>query len=334
MQSNQVLGEDWSIVNDWMTQLGRINAELRNAVSAGRLMDRDVRRRFLQERVGQIRQLRRLDEGALQRVLQGRPLLGVDGSVNTYGGQFPYWLALLRALAKCSDGRTLEFTDTFTPLLASEAEHKMDPEAAEGEKKSRLAALEAQAALSGCEQYSPTLMILDGSFIRFDKEAGNSFKMLKEAVGNTETLVIGVIEGIASRVIPSLLGTDGPEGWQNRYDRELLWGVLEYGEVLEVHSSSSKEGVRTWFMRSSLDPGVVGLDILEEQVDLVQRRPELIDYLFTITPPDGRGIPIWNDIVDQEVRLTDTEVETVVGAALDREVIETLLSAKREARVL
>ena len=61
--------------------------------------------------------------------------------------------------------------------------------------------------------------------------------------------------------------------------------------------------------------------------------PLVIDYLFTLTPPTGRGIPIWIDMVDQAVRLTDHELETLVGAHIDRGVFEMLLAAKRAARV-
>jgi len=262
--------------------------------------------------------------------------VGVDGSVNTFGGQFPYWLALFRAQAHPSSGEPLEETDVFTPLLPdSDSGVKLDAEAAEGLKKSRLAALEARAALSAIARYAPTLVVMDGSFARFqfDNTTGNSFKSLKEAAKKVGTTVIGVIEGVASRVLPTLLGDDVPAGWSGRYDRELLWGVLDYGEVLEVRHVGSKQGVRTWFMRSSMDPGTVALDMFEEQVDMLAANPLLIDYLFSLTPPTGRGIPVWIDMVDQSVRLTDHEVETLVGAHLDRQVFEVLLAAKRSARV-
>lgn len=313
-----------------------MNESLRQALSPERLLDRDRRRAFLQQHIGDIRRLERLEPDQLTGVLRGGLLVGVDGSVNTFGGQFPYWLALFRAQARPSFGEPLEERDVFTPLLADQdTGGRLDAEAAEGVKKSRLAALEARAALKAIEQFRPALLVMDGSFARFqfDNTTGNSFKSLKEAAKTVGTTVIGVIEGVASSVLPTLLGDAAPPGWHGRYDRELLWGVLDYGEVLQVRHTGSKEGVRTWFMRSSLDPGIVALDMFEEEMDRLADNPKLIDYLFTLTPPTGRGIPVWIDMVDQAVRLTDHEVETLVGAHLDREVFEVLLAAKRDARV-
>ena len=319
---------------NWGDRLGPLNEGLRHALDPKRLLGREERRAFLQERIGSIRRLERLEPNQLEGVLRGRPLVGVDCSVNSFGGQFPYWLALFRAQARPSAGDPLEERDVFTPLLPDGGPGgRLDAEAAEGVKKSRLAALEARAALKAIQRYCPVLLIMDGSFARFqfDNTTGNSFKSLKEAAKTVGTTVIGVIEGVASSVLPTLLGDDAPEGWHGRYDRELLWGILDYGEVLEVCHAGSKPGVRTWFMRASLDPGIVALDMFEEQMDTLS--PLVIDYLFTLTPPTGRGIPIWIDMVDQAVRLTDHELETLVGAHIDRGVFEMLLAAKRAARV-
>lgn len=137
-----------------------------------------------------------------------------------------------------------------------------------------------------------------------------------------------------------MLGDQAPQGWRNRLDGDLLWGMLEYGEVLEVSRAAKGTApmgngpgdaeempIRTWFMRSARDPGVVGLDMLDEQVQSMGR---IADYLFTLSPADGRGIPIWLDIVDREVRLTHVEMEAY--AQLLEPQIQRVFASKRDAR--
>jgi len=322
------------MISNWAERLLRLNGELRDAFSEGMLGDRLHRRALLTRTIGPIRRLRRLGEAELGRVLGGRGLVGVDGSVNTYGRSHPYYVDFFRAMAMPGQGEPLVLQDLYCPMVAEET--ALPPGAGELEiRQVRLAILEVQAALAAVDRFSPRLLLMDGPLVRFDMRAKALFQQLREKALAHNTLVIGCLENIESHVIATLLGEQAPPGWRGRYDRDILWDVLDYGEVLQVSGPAkgreSEEDasatIRTWFMQSATTPGVVGLDMLEEQVP---EASELMNYLFSLSPADGRGIPIWLDLVDRAVRLTDVEIAAMVEL-LDPSV-RRLFASKRDAR--
>lgn len=327
-------------MDGWIDQLQRLNTRLLDSFSDGRLGDRAQRRKVLEEHVGKIRPLNRLAGESLAGVLKGRPLVGVDGSVNSFGGQFPFYIDLIRALAKPSQGDGVILQDMHCPIppeedadldLAARNDNEM--------RQAKLAYLEVRAALAAIERHRPALILMDGPLVRFDMRTKDSFFILRQKAIRENILLAGCIENIESRVIGRILGGNAPEAWHNLPDKVLLWGALDYGEVLEVavpakgmpgqgHLKEDEASpIRTWFMRSSLEVGVVGLEVPEEQADSLGW---LADYLFTLSPADGRGIPIWLDLVDREVRLTEVELEAYVEL-LDPQV-RRLFMAKRGAR--
>lgn len=283
--------------------------------------------------------MNQLPNAALQGILGARPLVGVDGSPNSYGGEFPHYVDFLRALAKSSDGGRIILKDIHCPLQIDEVQDDETALRQDHEVRQRkLAQLEVKAAIDAIEMFRPAIILMDGPLVRFDMRTRESFSLLRGSVIKENILLVGCIENIESRVLSTVLGEGAPSGWHNAYDRDLLWGVLKYGEVLQVArpaKGTPRKGVdereapsiRTWFMRSSYDPAVVGVDMLEEQVTVL---PELMDYLFTLSPADGRGIPIWIDLVDREVRLTHLEMEAYLEL-LDPELHRFFVS-KRNAR--
>lgn len=332
------------MTDTWVMELQELNSQLAKAMSDKHLGDRASRReRLNQPQVGKIRRLERLPEERLANLLQGRPLVGVDGSINSMGGQFPYYVDLLRALAKPSQGEAIIRKAVHCPIPPGDG---LDEEAAlrnENEvRQKKLADLEVQAALEAIDRYRPTILLMDGPLVRFDMRTKESFSNLREKAIRENILLAGCIENIESKVLCRVLGDQTPPGWENRYDRDLLWGVLDYGEILEVaHPAKGlpRQGnggeeepatpIRTWFMQSAREPGVVGLDLLEEQA--AAGIGWLADYLFTLTPADGRGIPIWLDLVDREVRLTHAEI-AAYQQLLDPQV-RRLFAPKRDARI-
>jgi len=324
------------MINTWVVQLRELNGQLRDSFSDGRLGDRFHRRELLERHIGPIRRMARLDTAELSRVLGGRPLVGVDGSVNTFGRQHPYYVDFFRAMAMPSQGEPLVRQDLYCPLTAPETP-PVPPGAGEAEiRQARLAALEVEVAIAAVEQFRPRLLLMDGPLVRFDMRAQDLFRLLREKALEHDTLLIGCIENIESRVITTLLGDQAPAGWRGRYDRDILWDVLDYGEILQVNRpAKGREGeegeslphIRTWFMQASTTPGVVGLDMLEEQVP---DAAGMVNYLFSLTPADGRGIPIWLDLVDRAVRLTDGEMTAYVEL-LDP-AVRRLFASKRDAR--
>lgn len=327
--------------DQWVKQLQELNGRLRAAFSADRLGDPDQRRWILSAGVGPIRLLERLSGDKLAAVLNGRPLVGVDGSPNMFGRQYPYYIELMRALAKPSSGEPIILKDIHCPVPVDEG---ADEEAAlrnDNEiRQKKLADLEVRAALAALDQLKPAVLLMDGPLVRFAMRTKESFSFLRKKALSENVLLIGCIENIESRVLVSVLGDQAPPGWRNRLDGDLLWGMLEYGEVLEVARAAKGTApmgndpgrgeempIRTWFMRAARDPGVVGLDMLDEQVSAMG---PIADYLFTLSPADGRGIPIWLDIVDREVRLTHGEMEAY--AQLLEPQIQRVFASKRDAR--
>ncbi|HLN61554.1 MAG TPA: DNA double-strand break repair nuclease NurA [Symbiobacteriaceae bacterium] len=322
----------------WVNQLQSLNGRITTALSD--MGSRDQRRQILQQ-AGAIKPLRRLAGAELQHVLGGRPLVGVDGSINTFGNQFPYYIDLLRAVAKPSQGDNVVLKDVHCPMPPEEEEDEEVAQRNDAEVRQRkLADLEVRAALAAIDLYRPAVILMDGPLVRFDMRTKDSFLILRDKVITENILLFGCIENIESRVLRTVMGDAMPPGWRTRFDRDLLWDTLDYGEVLEIarpakglsrqdHDEEAARAVpiRTWFMRASYDPGVVGLDMLEAQVD---QAAGLIDSLFTLSPPDGRGIPIWLDLVDREVRLTDVELAAYLD--LLEPGVKRLFRSKRDAR--
>ncbi|MDB4894738.1 MAG: NurA domain protein [Firmicutes bacterium] len=327
------------MADEWVMQLQRLNGRLSGELSDERLGDRTQRRETLRQ-IGELRPLNRLNGEALAGRFEDRLLVGVDGTINSFGSHFPYYVDFLRALAKPSRGEGISLKDIHCPLPPEdEAEAEIALRNDNEVRQRKLANLEVQAALAAIDAYRPAVILMDGPLVRFDMRTKESFSILREKVIQENILLAGCIENIESKVIASVMGDALPSGWRNRYDRDLLWRVLDYGEVLEVArpaKGTARQGqdadtatrIRTWFMQSSREPGVVGLDLLEEQA--AAGVSWLADYLFTISPADGRGIPIWLDLVDREVRLTHAELEAYVQL-LDPQV-RRVFASKRDAR--
>lgn len=335
-------------MDEWVSQLQQLNGRIKDAFSESQLGSVAERRRWLEEYVGPIRRLRRLEGAELAGFLDGRPLVGVDGTLNTFGGAFPHYLDLMRAIAKPSTGDPVVRKTMHCPLPPADLTDEVVAMQKDQEmRQQKLAELEAKVAVDAAKALKPALLLMDGPLVRFDMRTKNTFSILQREVLDGKIMLAGCIENIESRVIPTMMGGDAPAGWQNRYDRDLLWGVLEMGEVLEVRRPVKGQGgalpegqarqkpgepeptpVRTWFMRTSTDPGVTGLEMLEAQAG---QMGALADYLYTITPPDGRGMPLWLDIVDREVRLTDVELSAYLDL-LDPQWKRVFMT-KRSARI-
>jgi hypothetical protein len=324
----------------WVRELQALNERLQNAFSDPVLLSRQERRRILQQ-IGTLRPLRRLTDATAAESLGGRPLIGVDGTVNLFGGAFPYYVALLRATAVPNRGEPIREGQVYCPLPPDSAGYDDDVAARrdEEERQRKLADLELRVAKQSADMYGPSVLLLDGPLVRFDKRVWESFNSLREKVQNSKILVAGVIENLESRAIVSLLGPEAPAGWRHRYDREILWGALDPGEGFFLNHPSPRPAteddreptpLRRWFLRSALDPGVTGVEVLEAQVSLAEKR-QLADLLHTMTPEDGRGIPAWMDLVDREVRLTDLELDAY--AELIDPDLRRILTPKRDARV-
>lgn len=330
----------------WARELQSLDRRLRDRLKPAALGERSERRNLIAPAVGEFHPLQRLQPSTMALLLDGRPLVGVDGSINTYGGEYPHYVALLRAAAVPTRGQPAVMGRIHAPI----GEHPAAAGGAEGDSRVRrqvLADLEAKVALEAMRTLKPGLVLMDGPLVRFDNEAKNSFNALASQALENNIILVGVIENLESQAIGHHLRDIGtlPAAWEGLYDRELLWGLLDFddpgraGEVLRLARplrpaetnapNGPGVGICRWFMRSSRDPGVIGLDLLAPQA---ARAAWVPDYLFTLTPEDGRGIPVWVDMVDRQVRITDEELTTYVNHYLSGEVRSKLLLEKRRLR--
>lgn len=262
--------------------------------------------------------LRMLSAAEVQVLAKGRPLVGVDGSVNTYGG-YPRVIAFLQAAAKVTFSREGKKKVTAARVLSPlfpEGRAEMESLLAQGlggeEAFFRLqgqflASLELEVATQALEVFRPFLLLFDGGFTRLASHASVLWETYQEKAFTQGVFTVGVIEEVASNSLVSLLGLgeDVPAG-----DRPLLFGLLDPGECLFLPRPAKGRWL-TAFARLSVHPQAIGFDFFSTQRKEIL---EIFNYLYTITPRQGRGFPLWLDLVDAEVRLTQADVSFLMEA--------------------
>ena len=176
---------------------------------------------------------------------------------------------------------------------------------------------------------------MDGGFSRLKGKGGDKWEQFAEMALDRNTIVVGVIEEVGSYRLKSRLDEVNDallEGFVRGHDREILFNTMEEGEWLKTFFHRPiKNEFYTVFNRLSDQPQAGACDFLREQAEgeLVEN---VLDYLYTITPAKSRGIPLWLDLVDAEVRLTKKQIDMIVGTNIDLENIETFLRPQRERR--
>lgn len=277
-------------------------------------------------------------------LLKERPLVAVDGSYQTVGATYPYLVTFCQAHARAlapnlKDDKGITLQKLFTPLqpedraiIEAALEKGESPEvAALRNTKQVMTALEVETAIAALNKYRPAYLLLDGGFVQYLLRVKDSWETLVKTAEDIGCIVVGVIEEVSSHILAGILGNAW--GWSpNPYDRELLYGILEVGEWFEIaEEHHAKYGFRTVFVRLASHPQAIGLDFLPSQADKIK---ETIEFLATMTPAHGRGIPAWLDVVDRYVRLTDSEIEQLLAVGLDTSLKEKLLTPHRQRRGL
>jgi len=284
--------------------------------------------------------LRRLNQREIVELTRGRPLVAVDGSRADYGGLYPYNICVIQALARKSSGgepERLRDAGVYCPLdaeLSAEvSEWAARNRLEEGEAYRRLmgekmAHMEIKLALNSLRTFKPFMIMLDGGFLLFD-----SFPEWDQLVSETCELgciLVGVIEEVATSDLCSLAGIEVPG--MRIYDREFLFGLLEAGEMAVVGGENAiKRDYTTVFTRMGSTPQAVACDFLAGQGEELLSAMNLI---YSLTPPQGRGIPAWLDLVDREVRVTRKSMESLIMSGIDPSIRERFLRSNRERRGL
>ncbi|MFZ5985590.1 MAG: DNA double-strand break repair nuclease NurA [Bacillota bacterium] len=289
----------------------------------------------------EIRQVRRFDVYEINNCLVKKGLVAVDGSINTIGSTYPHYVSIMQAIAKntLKDSKEVLRCDIHSPLLNNtdcyDTDEEMDvlPEKDRDDRirSAKLARLELEASIESMITDKPSVVFMDGSLTRYKIQCGQLWYEFKKTALQNDVCVAGIVEEIKTSLISKALKGHIPQSMESMFDREILFGVLEYGQVLMLKNFREEDGIRKCFMRSSRDPHVVAIDMLEEQSD---KMLEVARLVLSLTPENSRGIPVWLDIVDSEVRISDKMMNALVETYIDSSVRNMLFVAKRENRIL
>ena len=177
-------------------------------------------------------------------------IVGVDGSTNRVGGAYPHFVEVFQGLAKSTliKDEPIFIADIYSPLLSDipknilEDDEKKDKET---EAKNRLLSdIEVKVALEAVKKYKPYGILMDGSLIRYYIYSYDLWMELRNQCEENGIILVGVIKDTKTTIIGNKLGEVYPEYKINAYDRELLFGILDYGEVIVIDDDVNSKRIR------------------------------------------------------------------------------------------
>lgn len=311
-------------LQDLEGQLREVNKSLKDKYDFIFSLDNDTFRKELTENVGRLIEMEKFPKEKLSKY---KRTVGVDGSNNRSGGAFPHFIEIFQGLAKSTDGNEVYKNKVYTPTLNDIYEDK-------NLSQKYLATIEIETALDYINKFDLDYLMMDGGFIRYKINCLDLFTKLRETCEAKNIILFGVIKDLKTNVIARSLEID-----ESIYDREILFNRLKTGEAVLIRNEINKkfikdglgEGFSSAFMRTSKFPGAVGLDILDTQEKYLE---EISSLIYTLTPMSSRGVPLWLDIVDKDVKITDEILTTLLEEYLDRDVYERFFISERDKRTL
>ncbi|WP_078393310.1 DNA double-strand break repair nuclease NurA [Shouchella patagoniensis] len=271
-----------------------------------------------------IRQMQSWNPDQLKNFLGGRKVAGTDGSVNQTNGAPPHVLYFFQALAKTTDGIEKWESDIYVPLIEEKEE-----ETPAKRRSYTLAKLELESAKALIEEEDIGVMLMDGALYHYRIDAPEEWEALKKLALKKGTLLVGVSEEITTENLIKLPAFEPFARNPYSYDRDLLFGVLQPKEMVFFEDIQHKAGLTSVWMRLGATPNITGFDMLEEQSD---QMAAVSDLICTLTPKEGRGIPLWLDYIDKEIRITDQLVEGMVEQYLDPAIRRQFFTKMRQDR--
>ena len=311
-------------LQDLEGQLREVNKSLKDKYDFIFNLDNEAFRKELTENVGRLIKMEKFPKEKLSKY---KRTVGVDGSNNRSGGAFPHFIEIFQGLAKSTDGNEVYKNKVYTPTLNDIYEDK-------NLSQKYLATIEIETALEYINKFDLDYLMIDGGFIRYKINCLDLFTELRETCEAKNIILFGVIKDLKTNVIARSLEID-----ESIYDREILFNRLKTGEAVLIRNEINKkfikdglgEGFSSAFMRTSKFPGAVGIDILDTQEKYLE---EISNLIYTLTPMSSRGVPLWLDIVDKDVKITDEILTTLLEEYLDRDVYERFFISERDKRTL
>lgn len=325
---NEILKDEIQLVNK------KISQKYKNILS----IDRDNFRELINRQVGSIISMDKLSIDRLKEYEAKGGIVGIDGSVNKKGGSYPHYIELFQAMAKSTikSQEAIFKAYVLSPVLDQPSREENPLEDVESilaeESKKVLSRIEVEVALESIEKHKPYAIIMDGSLIRYYIYSKEEWLKLREKCEDKGIILVGVIEDIKTWMVGETLEENGFIENRKIYDKELLFGKLNMGEAIEIDdqvNTKGESGYSSMFMRTSLDPNIIGMDILDSQKEHIG---EMANLVYTLTPENSRGIPLWLDLIDKEVKISDKLIESLMETYLDRDIYEKFFKAARTKR--
>lgn len=304
------------------SQINEVNFDIKNKYNSVFTIDSNNFKNKLKSEIGELIKLKKIDN---ENIIRYNSLVGVDGSNNRSGGAFPHFIEIVQGLAKSTNCNEVFKSTVYTPALSQTVD--------DGNLSQKLlASIEIETALEYIDKYELKYLMMDGGFIRYKIHCLELFKKLRQLCEKKGIILFGVIKDIKTNLIASKLDLD-----KTIYDREILFNRLEIGEAILINNEINKkflengDGFSSAFMRTSNFPGAIGVDILDTQQTHLK---EICNLIYTLTPINSRGVPLWLDIVDKDVKITDEIIETILEEFLDRDIYERFFISERDKRTL
>ena len=323
----------YDLDDDLKQKIKEINISLRKTYGPYNEKSREFKRDFINKHIGNLIMLNKMSDSRLSKY---NNVIGVDGSTNRLGGVHPHYIELFQGLAKSTNNKYEDIivNDVYTPILEINIDN--DEEIID-KKRQLLAAVELDAAILGAKDKDPDIIMMDGGLVRYKIDDKSRYEELREKRKKKNIILIGVIKDVKTNMI-SISFNQIFEEEINLYDREMLNGVLNIGECILIRDEVNKkysedkgDGFSSVFMRLSNSPNIVGLDILDTQAN---RLEEMADFVYSMTPKNSRGVPLWIDIVDSEVRITDELLSYLILDYIDRDLYEVFFNSERMNRTM
>lgn len=294
--------------------------------------DKQIIRRMINLRIDKIIQIS--TSGKILERYGQKGITAVSNSIYLYGNSYPHYLSIIQAKAKSTRKNEKEIikVDFHAPIFENYDGIKKE-EISSHEKDERFSSekkdmLEFRAAHEALKNMKPSLIMTDGALTRYYNYSRDEWEKFKrEAVGE-DTIVVGIIEDIDTSEVAKRFKELIPKKQEDMFDSEILFGVLDKGEYF-ILNDWEVGGIKRCFTRFSDDQHVICIEYLERQEDRIK---EALTLLLALTPEDGRGIPLWLDIVGSEVNITEKMGKALIETYISPEIRYRILSAKREKR--